>query len=118
MGNKPGVMIYFEIVPVLQMLTLEEQGALFGAILEYGMDRKSPDLPEKLQVVWPLVQQRLDYDDMRYDRIVVRNNYAAYVRWAKEKGEPALEFEQWKRKNGYQIRDMDPEVAIECYPLP
>ena len=48
MGNKPGVMIYFEIVPVLQMLTLEEQGALFG----------------------------------------------------------------------YQIRDMDPEVAIECYPLP
>ena len=37
MGKQPGVMIYFDIRPCLVRLSLEEQGQLFRAILDYGV---------------------------------------------------------------------------------
>ena len=36
MKEKPGVMIYFDVLPVLTHLSIEEKGMLFEAILNYA----------------------------------------------------------------------------------
>ena len=58
MNQKPGVMIYFEMLPTIQNLSKADKAALFEAILEYGMHKTLPPMSAKLKVVWPLVQQR------------------------------------------------------------
>lgn len=42
MGKQPGVMLYFEIRPCLERLTMDEQGRLFNAILDYGEEGIEP----------------------------------------------------------------------------
>ena len=100
MQNKPGIMIYFDVIETVNRLSDQNAGLLFRAILEYGMTRRVPELPKKLFLLWPLVQMRLDTDDERYHRVARKRRYAAYVRWAKEKGETPLPFEQWLAQPG------------------
>ena len=93
---KPGVMIYFELAGVLATLTDAQAGKLFRAILEYGRDKTIPDLPGRLQCIWPIIQMRLDTDDDRYHQTTARRQYAAYVRWAKKNGEEKpMTFDEW-----------------------
>ena len=105
MQNKPGIMIYFDVIETVNRLSDQNAGRLFRAILEYGMTRRVPELPEKLFLIWPLVQMRLDNDDQRYYRVTLKRRYAAYARWTKEKGQIPLEYEQWLAQPG--VRDLE-----------
>ena len=98
MARKPGVMIYFDIRGILNMLTLEERGSLFSTIMEYGETGRfcERDLCDKARIVWPFVQSYLDRDDDRYRDISQRNRYASYVRWQRERGEEALPRHDWE----------------------
>ena len=98
MKEKPGVMIYFEIASVLKLLSDEDAGKLFRAILEYGQTRTMPQLPESLQIVWPLIQLRLDNDHKHYHDVCSEKGYAAYVRWQKERQQEYLSREDWLRE--------------------
>jgi len=102
MSKKPGVMIYFDIRGVLNMLTLEECGALFRAILEYGETGlvAQRDLLDKARLIWPLVQMSLDRDNDRYREISRRNRYANYVRWQRQRGEEILPRNEWEQIYG------------------
>ena len=95
MKKKPGVMVYFELRRMLKLLTDEEKGKLFEAILEYGETGCIPELSPTLRVAWPLIQMRLDMDNSRYELMVIKRRYAAYSRWAKENGETIKSFEEW-----------------------
>lgn len=110
MAKKPGVMIYFDIRAVLNMLTLEEQGSLFSAILTYGEEGIIDDnmLMDKPRLIWPLVRMSLDRDTQRYQEISVRNRYANYVRWQRERGEEVLPRNEWELRY-----DISPEDALE-----
>ena len=46
MSKRPGVMIYFDILQVLERISDQDAGRLFRAILEYGRDGKIPALPD------------------------------------------------------------------------
>ena len=105
MKQKPGVMIYFEMLPVLELLKDEEKGALFHAILVYGADGTCPNLSGKLALMWPLIQQRLDRDCVRYRAVVTQRKYAAYTRWAKEHQEEPMLFDDWLMQHGYDVED-------------
>ena len=54
MARKPGVMIYFDIRGILEMLTLEERGSLFSTIMEYGETGRfcERDLCDKARLIW------------------------------------------------------------------
>jgi len=95
MQDKPGVMIYFDMLDTVKRLTDIQAGRLFRAILEYGATRREPKLPDNLYLLWPLVQMRLDIDDERYYKVSQKRRYAAYVRWTKSQGTEALPFDQW-----------------------
>lgn len=105
MPNKPGIMIYFDMLETVNRLSDRDAGRLFRAILEYGMTQRVPELPEKLFLIWPLLQMRLDNDDQRYYRVTLKRRYAIYVRWAKEKGQTPLPYEEWLTQPG--VRDLE-----------
>ena len=92
MKQKPGVMIYFDVIPVFAYLSMEEKGMLFEAILNYAKYGELPELSEKLMVIWPLIQQRLDFDEARYQVTVLKRKYSAYARWEKQNGNQPLPY--------------------------
>lgn len=85
---------------------------MFEAILEYGLHKTIPQMSAKLKVVWPLVQQRLDWDEDRYHQVVNKRAYSAYVRWAKHNGEVYVDFKTWKAQNGENVSDKDYEESM------
>ncbi len=86
--GRPGVVVYFELRPALHRLTREQQGSLFCAILDYGDEGLVPQFDDMtLQVLWEVIQPRLDADNERYMNVVEARREAANRRWsARAKG--------------------------------
>ena len=101
MGNKPGVMIYFDTVPVMRMMSHKELGQLFLAIMEYGQNETEPKLTGKAEILWPLIRQRLENDDYRYEQTVMKRRYAAYTRWERQGGNEPKSFCEWYATRGF-----------------
>ena len=95
MGKQPGVMLYFEIRPCLERLTMDEQGQLFRAILDYGEDGIEPNFQYMLGIAWDFIKPRLERDRERYDEKVQKNRYAVYVRERKRLAAEPLSIEEW-----------------------
>ena len=109
MKKKPGVMVYFDLRKMLKLLPDAEKGKLFEAILDYGETGCVGELTDTLQIVWPLIQQRLDLDSLRYTEMGRKRRYAAYVRWAKEHNEIPKEYSFWIKEKGYEKEERDYE---------
>jgi len=84
MGTQPGIMLYFDIRPCLARLTMDQQGQLFNAILNYGEFGVEPDFDYMLGVAWDFIKPRLDRDRERYEKICTARSQAAMTRWHKE----------------------------------
>lgn len=84
MRKQPGVMLYFDIRPCLERLSLEDQGQLFRAILDYGEYGAEPDFEYMLGIAWDFIKPRLDRDRERYEERIRQCEDAAKRRWAKE----------------------------------
>lgn len=82
MGKQPGVMLYFEIRPCLERLTMEEQGQLFRAILDYGEEGIEPNFDYMLGIAWDFIKPRLERDRERYEEVSRKRAEAAQARWA------------------------------------
>lgn len=74
--GRPGVMVYFDLRPCLNRLSLREKGMLFDAILAYGQEQKLPEFRGALGVAWDFVQPDIDRDNKRYDQIVEKRREA------------------------------------------
>ena len=116
MKKKPGVMVYFDLRGMLKLLPDAEKGKLFEAILEYGETGSVGELTDTLRIVWPLIQNRLDKDSLRYTDVGTKRRYAAYVRWAKEHNERPMEFRDWSISNGFQRDEEDYSTPL-LYPI-
>ena len=84
MGKQPGVMLYFDIRPCLERLTMDQQGQLFRAILDYGEWGIEPDFEYMLGIAWDFIRPRLDRDRERYEERVRQCEEAARRRWEKQ----------------------------------
>ena len=114
MKKKPGVMVYFDMRRMVKLLTDEEKGKLFEAILDYGETGCVGELTDTLRIIWPLIQNRLDTDSLRYTEVGLKRKYAAYVRWAKEHHEIPKEYSFWKNERGYENDEQDYEGELPC----
>ncbi len=85
--KKPGVMLYFDIRPALQRLSLEERGLLFEAILEFGEFKTEPCFTGTLDVAWAFIVQRLIEDDKTYYNKCAKASENANKRWHGEDAE-------------------------------
>ena len=99
--TKPGVMVYFDMLPVIAQLSNADKGKLFQAILEYAQLGVVPELPAKLRPLWPMITSRMDHDDIRYQKTVANRKYAAYTRWERQDDRIPLPFDEWLHHEGY-----------------
>ena len=81
----PGVLIYFEMAPCLELLTDEECGALMKGMLRYAMTGAEPELEgSALAMAWCILKPRVDADRVAYERKVEKAQAAALARWTQE----------------------------------
>ena len=90
------------MIPVVELLSNEDAGLLFRAILQYGENGVLPELDQKLALLWPLIQQRLDRDWDRYQTTVIKRKYAAYSRWEKKHDRQPIPYALWVEAKGYE----------------
>ena len=83
--KRPGVMLYFDWLPSLQKLSLEEQGQLLMAVLTYAQTGKAPEFGDRLMdYAWAAIQPHIDADEQRYESVVQKRREAVSRRWEKE----------------------------------
>ncbi len=85
--GKPGVMLYFDTMPVLKMLSDEQRGKLFLGILCYareGVDL-SEDFDREIRIAWALIKPHLDRDDENYYKKVENARRSVEKREARRK---------------------------------
>jgi len=117
MKERPGVMIYLDILPSLEHMTTEEIGLLFEGILMYGKYGQLPNFSGAAAVLWPMIRQRLDRDLEKCQKATLRRQYAAYSRWKKAEGEVPEPFSQWLKT----METPDPDLVLDtgcCSILP
>lgn len=84
-SKKPGVMLYFELYPMLKQMTVEDAHALIMAIFEYAQNGVLPRFSSQaLDYVWEFVRLNIDRDSERYLRVVEQRRKAAEKRWQKQ----------------------------------
>lgn len=82
--GKPGVMFYFDMMPMLEELNNIQIAQLICAILAYGQDGVLPEFEDAtLRALWPLMQKRVELDDEAYRHKVEVRRKAAMKRWGK-----------------------------------
>ena len=99
--DRPGIMVYFDMMGPLSKLQDADKGQLFWAMLEYG---KSGALPVfdglALELAWEFVKPKIDKDYKEYIRSVQRRQFATACRERKRRGEPEITFDEWVKTNG------------------
>ena len=80
--KKPGVMIYFEILPVLENLWWWQRFAVLEAMIYYARDGKKPRFRGSLKAVWGLIQPIVDRDDTRYQKTLEARKKGGKIRGA------------------------------------
>lgn len=75
---KPGVMIYFDVEPILKRLNDHQAAQLFRAIIEYGHigETDVSDFDDITLVIWELLKPRIDADNIKYQNITKKRSEA------------------------------------------
>lgn len=110
-SEKPGVMIYFEILPNLAMLKPLQRLAVYEAMTFYGMHQTEPELPREAQLIWSFIKAMLDRDDARYRETVEKRRKAG-----KARGKQLKEDAERRRKKKEATQEETPcaQQATAC----
>lgn len=104
--GRPGIMLYFDILEPVQILTDSERGKLLTAILEYGKEGKEPDFRGKLALAWGFVRPKIDVDGQRYDSVVAKRKYAGFCSSLARKHLETVSFEDWQEMDENQLKHL------------
>lgn len=104
--GRPGIMLYFDILEPIRILTNTERGKLLTAILEYGKEGKEPDFRGKLALAWGIVVPKLDCDGERYDNVVAKRKYAGFCSSLAKKNLEPISFDEWLQMGEMQRRQI------------
>lgn len=102
--GRPGIMVYFDILEPVQLLTNAERGKLLTAILEYGKKGEEPSFTGRLALAWGFVRPKIDVDGKRYDAVVEKRKYAGFCSALARKNLGAVSFEDWQEMDEDQLQ--------------
>lgn len=88
---KPGVMIYLDILPTLELLSNEEAGELFKAAVHYAAGELPEITLEKVRKIWPRVKIRIEADNRAYFEKKRNSQFAVFHR-----DNPSITRKQWE----------------------
>lgn len=93
---KPGVLLYFGDMEVIDEMTDEEAGKILRAIISYAKTGTEPIFDSRdLRLAWIPFKIRIDNDSKAYEDKVISSEYATYCREAKRSGIHPLEKKLW-----------------------
>ena len=96
MHTRPGIIIYFDMLPSLRRLTKEQKADLFEALLEYAQFGVIPEFKDiEVSVAWDFLQPRIDRDAQAYSLKCLKNRYSVYCREVKKNGLLKPTFDEW-----------------------
>ena len=80
--EKPGVMLYFDVIDSMRELSGDECKELIVALEDYGKDGKEPDFKDNkaLKSLWPVIRSGLNRDNERYVAVRSSRKYGAYCK--------------------------------------
>ena len=94
-GTRPGILVFHDIEPALEKLTLEETGLLFIAILKYSNHCIEPDFSGPLGMAWIFIKPQLNRSIDSYNSSVTQRRYAALCREHKRNGDLPPSYEEF-----------------------
>lgn len=96
---RPGLLLYFDILPALDKLPHEAVGELLLAALHYAQDGAEPSFEDSsLGFAWAFLKPSIDRDGAAYDEKRQRGDWLTYCRQCKRDGVDALDFETWRER--------------------
>lgn len=96
---RPGVMLYFSILPALDSLPTASAGTLLLAAMHYAQDGQEPVFKDAtLSFAWALLKPSIDRDGEAYDEKRLRGEWMTYCRQCKRDGNEAVDFETWRQR--------------------
>lgn len=96
---RPGVMLYFSILPALDSLPPASAGTLLLAAMHYAQDGQEPAFEDTtLAFAWALLKPSIDRDGESYDEKRLRGEWMTYCRQCKRDGNEAADFETWRQR--------------------
>lgn len=94
---RPGVMLYFDMLPALKRLSNVQKAILIEALLEYAQFGILPEFEDiGVSVAWDFIQPRVDRDAKAYELKCIKSQYSVYCREEQKHGRTVLSFEDWK----------------------
>lgn len=80
--EKPGVMLYWETLDVLENLPDGQAKIMLHAIRHYSQFGEAPDFGKDtvLSTLWILIRPKIDADTERYENMVLQRKYASFKR--------------------------------------
>ncbi len=93
--ERPGIMLYFDILEPIRVLPDEDKGSLLVAMLEYGRDGIVPEFDGLLAMAWGFIRPKLDKDGESYDNAKMQRKYAAFCKKRASLGLAKIPFEEW-----------------------
>lgn len=96
---RPGLLLYFDILPALDVLPAATVGELLLAALHYAQDGAEPDFEDNaLTFAWAFLKPAIDRDGAAYDEKQQRGDWLTYCRKCKRDRVDALDFETWRQR--------------------
>lgn len=92
---RPGIMLYFDILEPIRVLSDADKGRLLVAMLEYGKYGTVPQFDGMLALAWGFVQPKIDRDEETYENSKIQRQYAAFCKKRAKVGLPKVAFEEW-----------------------
>lgn len=97
--GRPGVMLYFSILPALDSLPPASAGTLLLAAMHYAQDGQEPVFEDAtLAFAWEILKPSIDRDAEVYDEKRLKGEWMTYCRQCKRDGNEAIDFETWRQR--------------------
>lgn len=106
---RPGIMLYFDILEPIRVLSDAEKGRLLVAMLEYGQHGTLPQFDGMLALAWGFILPKLDRDEESYENAKVQRQYAAFCKRRNGCGLAKIPFEQWQQMTPEERKRMSTE---------
>lgn len=97
--ERPGVIIYFDMRPALERLSMEERGELLTAAMNYAEYGEAAELGGMVGMCFDMMRPKIDRDEEAYQAKVTQSRYAGYCSRTRAKGRDPLDYEDWLEQN-------------------
>lgn len=108
-GEKNSFVIYNEYLKHAQKLSMEQRGELFTAILCYAADEELPNLDSTTDMIFGVIQERMDRDYAAYMEKVARRREAGKLGGRPKANGFSENQEKAKKANGFSEKQNNPD---------